>query len=189
VEDAGVGGFVPGPAPLAPAAGEVEFSKDFAEGEDAVVVCQVVGAHRFGLGDGAVVGVVEEEAEAAFVFAVLADALDEGVVVPFVNEDQVGAGEGVVEVERLEVVGEAGEVGVGVVEFMDGFFAVFFAEVFDAPGVAGLIDADVVAAREELADDSAKEVGVAVVPVGDEGVIEEDDAHGVKTPLMKQPRP
>src|SRR5215204_1061229 len=85
-ERAGVGGFVPGEGALGPAALEIYFSQNVAEGEDAVVAGKVVGGHRGGIGDGAVVGVVEEEVVAFVFFVMLANAADEGVVVPFVDQ-------------------------------------------------------------------------------------------------------
>ena len=55
--------------------------------------------------------------------------------------------------------------------------AVLGPQVLHAPGVGRLVDADVVPAQQELAGDAAEEVGVAVIPVGDERVIEQDDLH------------
>ena len=52
-----------------------------------------------------------------------------------------------------------------------------------APPVPRLVDLDVVASRPELADDAAKEVGVAVVPVRDERVEEEDELQ-VRAPAI-----
>jgi hypothetical protein len=50
-------------------------------------------------------------------------------------------------------------------------------EVPAAPAVTRLEDTDVVAEREQLTRDPAEEVRVAVVPVGDERVVEERDLH------------
>ena len=64
-EDARVGRLVPGPRAPGPAAGEVEVAEDRAEGEHAVVGREIVPRDRLGVGDRAVVRVVEEQAVAA----------------------------------------------------------------------------------------------------------------------------
>ncbi len=176
-EEASVGGFVPGPGVLGPASLAVEVGKDLAEGQDAVEVGQVVAGHGLGVGDGAVVGVVEEEAVGSIAGVMAADAGDESGVVPFVDEDQLYAVEGGVEIEREGVVAAAFESGVGFAEGFEGFWAVLGEEVFQAPGVAGFVDAEVVAAEEEFGGDAAEEVGVAVVPVGQERMIKQGNPH------------
>ena len=50
-------------------------------------------------------------------------------------------------------------------------------EVGAAPAGGGLEGADLVALGHQLAGDAAQEVGVAVVPAGDERVAEDDDPH------------
>jgi hypothetical protein len=60
--------------------------------------------------------------------------------------------------------------------------AVVADEVRAAPAVARLVHAHLVPAREQLGDDAAQEVRVAVVPVGGERVDEEDDPHQTRPP-------
>jgi hypothetical protein len=54
-------------------------------------------------------------------------------------------------------------------------------EVEPAPGVVRLVHLEAVAALEQLVADAAQEMGVAVVPVGDQRMTEHYDAHAVST--------
>gem|GEM_PF-4568549 len=175
-EEAGVGGFVPSPGAIDDALAEVEIAEDVAVGENAVVVPEIIRAHAGAVGDEPVVGVVEEGDEVVTAAGV-ADAFDELGGVPLVDDDEVGVFDGFVEIEGCGVVGDAFEEWIGGVEASDGIFAVFFAEVFDAPGVGGFVDEDLVSARDELRGVTAEEVGVAVIPVGDQRVVEKADFH------------
>jgi hypothetical protein len=62
-------------------------------------------------------------------------------------------------------------------ELPQGALAVAADEVVPRPRVLGLVHPHVVPARDELAHDAAQEVRVAVVPVRDERVDEEDEPH------------
>src|SRR5690554_6665791 len=50
-------------------------------------------------------------------------------------------------------------------------------QIRDAPGVSGLVDHHLMSARLELARATAQEMGVAVIPVGDQRVVEHHDTH------------
>jgi hypothetical protein len=130
-----------------------------------------------------VVRVVEEQLVVAAPRAVLAHARDEGAVVPLVDEDEVGARECVIEVERRRVVAPAFELRKFLPELFDQPVAVFGQKVLQTPGVARLVDAHVHAARLQLRHHAAQEVRVAVVPVRDQRVIEHHDAHAAATSL------
>jgi hypothetical protein len=94
VEEAEVGGLVPGEDAVAPAPAAVHVREGFAEGEDGVVAREVEGADGVGVRHRAVVGVVEQEREAGAARAGAADRGDEGGVVPFVDDHGVRAVEG-----------------------------------------------------------------------------------------------
>jgi hypothetical protein len=168
---------VPRPRALGPAALEVEVADDAAVGEDPVVVAQVVTTHRLRSRGRPVVRVVEEEPEAAPASAVGADAGDEVRVVPLVDEDEVCAVEGRAQVERRELVLDALESREGAAELVERRLPLLGQEAQAAPAAARLVDGHFVAALRQLTDDPAQEVGVPVVPVGDERVVEEDGAH------------
>ena len=140
---------------------------------------QVVRRHLIRRGDGAVVRVVEEQPISAAAMPVFPHPADKFVVAPLVHDHEVGAVKGFVEVERVQVVRGARDRRVRELEHLDRPFAVLAAEVHEAPRVARLVNADVVAALAERAHDSAEEVGVAVVPAGQERVIEHHDAHAL----------
>src|SRR4051812_14020721 len=76
-EDSRVGGLMPGPSAAGPFLVQIELAKDFAESEDAVEMGEIVRVHRFGLGDGAMVRVVEEQLVVVRPRAMPADLRDE----------------------------------------------------------------------------------------------------------------
>jgi hypothetical protein len=57
-------------------------------------------------------------------------------------------------------------------------FATLLAQVVKAPSVRGLEDPDRVALDQQFAGNAPQDVGAGVVPVRNEGVIEQDEAHG-----------
>jgi hypothetical protein len=109
---------------------------------------------------------------------VLADRAHELGRVPLVHEHEIGTVERGVEIDVGGVVQLAPECRVGGPVRLDGVGAALRDEVRDAPRVARLEHGDREPAREQLGDDAAEEVRVAVVPVGAQGVHEEHDAPG-----------
>src|SRR5206468_11867518 len=87
-----------------PSALEVELANALAEGQDAVVVPEVVAGHRLRRRHRAMMRIVEQELVPAAGGAMAADARDELVIVPLVHDGEVGAVEGLVEIERVEGV-------------------------------------------------------------------------------------
>lgn len=75
----------------------------FAEREHAVVLVEPVARHRLGIGHRSVVGVVEEQHIAAAAGLVTDDSLDERVRVPFVDQNEVGTIENLVEIDAIEI--------------------------------------------------------------------------------------
>jgi hypothetical protein len=122
-----------------------------------------------------VVGVVEQQTEAAAGAAPPADRRHHLGLVPFVDQHQVDAVEHAVECdgEPGRVVGDADEAGVGAGEGRQRCLTVVGEQVVAAPAVLGLVHHHPGAARLQLGDDAAQEVGVAVVPVRHERVVEE----------------
>ena len=187
VEDGGVGCLVQGPDAVHAEALAVDLAEHFAEDEDAVELVEAEGAEGLGRGAGAVVGVVEEEFVTEF-GAELEQERGEGGRVPLVEDDDLLAGEegepGVA-IEGVGWVGADGEVGVDLGELREGAGAAGLgAEVVDGPLVLGFEEVEGVAEFAERAEEAAKEVGVAVVPVGALGVGEIGEAearrrHGV----------
>jgi hypothetical protein len=91
VEAAEVGGLVPRPDAVVPAPAAVDFAQRFAERQHTVIAGEVVRLHRLRFADGAVMRVVEQERVTCAALALLAERGDQGVVVPLVDDDEIGA--------------------------------------------------------------------------------------------------
>jgi hypothetical protein len=183
VKDGSVGRFMPDERAEREALSKIEVAENPAEGEHPIVVGKVIRAHHFGPRDEPVVGIVEEEGKAVPP-AGLADAAHQLGRVPLMNEHQVGVAEGDVEIQVGRVVGAGEEVGVEIVEAAQRREAVLLNEVSQAPVVQSLVDQHLVPAVAKRAGHAAQEVGVAVIPVGEEGVVEEDDFHAGKDEVV-----
>ena len=178
LEDGDVRGLVPDPDPVGPPPLQVLLAHGTPEGEDAVVAVEVVGGQARRLRHRAVVGVVEEQRIAAVAPAVPAQAAHQLGRVPLVDQHQVGAVQGAVEVERRQVVEMAREVRIDAAEAGERRLAPLLREqVGAAPAVARLLDLDAVPALPQGPAIAAQEVGVAVVPVRLQRVAEEDDVE------------
>ena len=97
--------------------------------------------------------------------------------VPLVDDDHVGALERTIEIEARQIVGGRAEPRERRWNSRNGSLAVIRQEMAPAPAVRRLVQRDLVPARHQLAHDAAQEMGVAVVPVRHERVVEEDELH------------
>ncbi len=176
-EQAQIGGLVPGPHAPAPALAQIDLAHCLAKGEHAVIAVQLEAPERLGLGQGAVVGVVEQEQIAAAGGAVRAQGSDQLGLVPFMDQDQIGAIQGPLQIELDAPVGLDRQLGKGGLRHLDRGLAGIFGLILPAPAVFRLEGPDLVAERLQLAHDAAQEMDVAVVPAGEQGVAEQDDAH------------
>src|SRR5690606_39505283 len=130
-----------------------------------VVARELVGrAHR------AMVRVVEERPERSSALSSLSDRRDERRLVPFVDQHQIDAGEGLVEIEGFRAVTPDVERRVGASHLLERRFAVVSDEVRDAPRVPRLEAPHRATARDELGDDAPQKMRVPVVPVAQERV-------------------
>jgi hypothetical protein len=121
-------------------------------------------------------GVVEEEGELAALGPCAADRGHEGGLVPFVDEDEVGAVQGLVEVGLISVEG-AGQARIGRLPAAKALLPLVADEVDKAPTGRGLVSVDLVAQGRQLTGNAAQEVGVAVIPAGGKRVAEKVDPH------------
>ena len=99
-----VGGFVPRPGAGRPAFAQIQVAQHAAEGQNAVVMVKVILGHAVAIRDGAVVRVMEQQTVAAEDGAMNAKPLYQRVVVPFVNQHEIGPVERLVEIEEIRVV-------------------------------------------------------------------------------------
>ncbi|HUF55272.1 MAG TPA: hypothetical protein VMM55_01795 [Thermohalobaculum sp.] len=175
-EQVGVGGLVPDKGARAPAPAAIELRQRLAEGDDPVIGVERECVDRRRIADGAVVRVVEQQAEAAAPGAGGADAADHLRLGPFVHQHELGALQC-----RLGLLGSAvladrylAEHATRVLERLR---AVIGHEVRAAPALGRLDRLDRVAERRQFAEHTAQEMSVAVVPAREQRVGELDDPH------------
>ena len=168
-------GLVPGEDLPAPAKALVAAGQGLAEGEHAIVILEGKRGDRARIGDAPVVGIVKQEGEIGGP-AQMTEMGDDGRVGPFMDEDEVGTLKRrfVVAIAGVGPDGEAGEV---VAEALDRLGAGIGQEVGPAPTLFGLKSKGLVATGLEFAQDAAKKMGVAVVPVRDQRMGVEHDPH------------
>src|SRR5690606_34181191 len=98
-------------------------------------------------------------------------------MVPFVDQNEVDSLEDARQVEGLEAVGGALELGIGLLVRRKGPHAMVADQVVAAPTVARLVDRHLMTAGHQLAGHSPQEVRVAVVPARHQRMNEHHDAH------------
>lgn len=168
---------MPGPCVLGPASLQVNLPKHVAECENAVKMGEVKLRHLLRRCYGAVMRVVKKEFVCARPGAVAAKGLHKSRVVPFVHEDEVGAFQDAVEVEGAGRVRGAFQVRARRMKLSDGGDAVVAQQIAEAPIVGGFVHAHAMAAGQQFAHHSPEKMGVSVVPVGHQGVVEHDNLH------------
>ena len=162
-----------------PAGREVPLLEDRAERQDAIIAVQLEGAERSRVGHRSMMRIVEQEREAAAGSAAPAERRNQLWTAPLVHQHEPGALQRCVQIGQHARVGLGCELGIGAPPFFQGLRAVITREIRPAPAVDRLKRARLMPFRLQRTDDPAQEVRVAVVPVGDEGVREENEAHGI----------
>src|SRR4051794_39985026 len=99
-----IGGLMPGPCSLRPAADTVNIAYHIAKSQDSVVLGEVVSRHALAVRDTAVVRVMKEQPVMRMGATVLADSLYECWIVPFMNQHEIGFVERLGEIQRSEIV-------------------------------------------------------------------------------------
>src|SRR5207253_2839494 len=105
---------------------------------------------------------------------------DEIRLVPFVNDDQVGAVHQFGHVGGPFVLGGL-ELRIIALERRERTASVVLDEVEVAPGARGLISENVMSATEEFAQHTPQEMSIAMVPAGAKRMGEVDDLHSAAT--------
>jgi hypothetical protein len=111
------------------------------------------------------VSIVEEQPIPAHPRPMFADTPHQGVVIPLVYEHQVRPIQCLMELKCLQIVACARQPGIHRMEPLDGPFSLLCDEMLQAPGLRGLIDAQVVSTPEQFRGYTAQEMGIAVIPV------------------------
>ena len=138
---------MPGEGALRETAGEVGVAQRLAEREHGVVAGQIAAPDLFGRGDRPVVGVVKEELVAASLQAVGADPSDQPVRGPLVDQDELGAFEDLVEIDRRGVVTTRIDHRIRRADVGDRGLALLGEQVLRAPRVLRLERDDIVPAH------------------------------------------
>jgi hypothetical protein len=99
--------------------------------------------------------VVEEEDIRAAVCPVTSDSCDQMAIGPFVNHDQIGVANRIIQIERRQVVRVAVKPRIGPVKGVDSDIAMVPEEVSPAPAVLWLEDPHGTVAVDELLHDTA----------------------------------
>src|SRR3954466_8576880 len=168
---------MPGPRAASPALREIAAADHLTECQHPVVAVELIRTHLGGLSYRTVVRVVEEQGIPAHNCVVPADPFDQRGIVPLVDQDQLCSLELMVQVDCLRVVWPAPKRRIVAVKAIDGTGTMFGHEVLTAPGVAWFQNRDIVAPSLQLGHDPPEEVGIAMVPIGHQGVVKHHDAH------------
>src|SRR3569833_2158093 len=169
---------LPDPCALGPAAREIDVTQHAAEGEHTIVVTQVVTRHVFWLGQRTMVGSVKQEARTRMGGAIFADTTHELMIVPFVHDDEVGAVDQLADLILLQIVNVAHVLGKVPMKVGERARSLIAEEMGETPSAVRFIYLHLVPARLEFAHHATQEVGIAVIPVGHQRVIEHHDTHG-----------
>src|SRR5688572_17144906 len=114
----------------------------------------------------------------------LADASDPFRLVPFMHDDDVRAIECLIEVQRRRIVGAAAKLGKCSVKIVDCELALVDQQIAEAPAILWFVHVNLMAAVQQLTDDAAKEMRVAVIPVRDQRVTKQNELHATaRAPL------
>src|SRR3569623_1250600 len=143
-----------------------------------IVVTQVVTRHVFWLGQRTMVGIVKQEARTRMGGAIFADTTHELMIVPFVHDDEVGAVDQLADLVVLHIVKVAHELGNVPMKVGERARSLIAEEMGETPSAVRFIYLHLVPARLEFAHHATQEVGIAVIPVGHQRVIEHHDTHG-----------
>src|SRR5581483_7073695 len=176
-EDVHGGGFVKGPGAGEPEAVHINAPNRCSKGEHAVEQVEPEAQDVACAGVGAVMRVVKQDSEAELALE-LEDSVDDFRLVPFVDDDHVGAAqvfqrklsEGGVVVIELDI--QLGVNAAKLIHGINGAIALDAHQVGERPGAELLVAAHCVALAHESARQAAQKMGVAVVPVGNPGVRE-----------------
>jgi hypothetical protein len=116
----------------------------------------------------AMMRVVKQKAEALAAGATLSDPGHQQRIVPFVDDHHICPVQRAFEVHRVKIIECASKRGIRASERIQRLVAVLLAKIAETPAVRGLEDIDPMASFLQLPDNAAKEVGVAVIPVGNQ---------------------
>ncbi|MGY3512927.1 hypothetical protein ACVIQY_005902 [Bradyrhizobium sp. USDA 3051] len=154
-----------------PAELQIYLAKDLAEGEHTVEAVEVELREFVRCADGAMMGVVEQQREGRAVSPSRSDVCDQIRRIPFVDDDEIGAVQRLIEIKGGVVAADA-DAGKQRWNILHRLTATLADRIQSAPAVDRLEHDDLMPERVKFADITAHEMGIAVVPAGGERVIE-----------------
>src|SRR5205823_13105040 len=126
-------GFMPGPRAGNPAALEVQIPQHLSVDENAVVAREIVGPHLLRRSNGTVMGVVKKETVSAGPSAMFTHATHQFVVIPLMDEDEIGTVERAIKIKRAEIILRRSQHRVALVELSDRCLAMVGHKILPAP--------------------------------------------------------
>ena len=129
------------------------------------------------------VGVVEQQPVSSLTRPVFGQCCKDIHRRPLVSDDDVGTVDGAVNIKRVRIVPFADETREGALELRQRLRPVLLDQVGVAPAPCWFEHAHAVSARQEFGHDPTEKMGIAMVPVRHQRVIEEGELHA--QPLAK----
>ncbi len=127
--------------------------------------------------DSAVVRVMEQQTAVSRGRAMPADTRYELRLIPLVHDHDVGAIERFIQIESGRIVERAAQTRVSRLEGIQRPIPMAFAQIAQTPAANRLEYLDAMPPVHQLGHDAAQEVRIAVVPVGHQRVIEQNEIH------------
>jgi hypothetical protein len=131
-----------------------------------------------------VVGIVEKQLVSPNNLSMPPDVFDKGMIVPFVDYDEVCSIELTIQIQRFQIVTYAGQTRIGRSKPSNRAVPIFGQEVSHTPSICRLIHLDIMTPRQQLGCYPPKEVGIAMIPVRNERMIEHYHTQFTVSPLM-----
>ncbi len=155
----------------------VILPQDFAECQNTVIILQPAYIDLAGGCEEAVVGVVKQKPELCAAPAQESDPTHQLGLVPFMDDHGVHAVQRPFHAGKTRRIKNGPEVTEAPVEFESRPGAVPADEILKAPTVLGFENSHLMSPADQLGGDSPQEMSVAVVPIGDNRMVEKRYPH------------
>lgn len=156
---------------------QIDFPDRLSVGQDTIVRGKVVFLDTGGGGDGAVVRIVEEQFEVIALAPEGSDARYQFVLVPLMNYHEIRFGQSLVKIQILQLIKFGREQRIRAAKVAYRGVPIFRPQILQAPVSRRFVNDNLVAPLNELGGVAAEEMRVAVIPVRQERLIEEDYFH------------
>ena len=161
-----IGRLVPGEDLPAPAMPPIGVAQHIAKGEHPVETVEIESGNRLPVSHHPMMRIVEQQQIPPTAATMRGDALDQGRLVPFMHQHDIGAVERPIQIEPCGVVDGDRQIGIGLAPRFERRLALLGNQIAGAPPIRRLERPDRDAAALTFAEHAAQEMRVAVVPVG-----------------------